>query len=175
MTADLLARTLQEFLPAASRGVVVEQGEIIFDLESARHSVSSKDGRCLLHMWSAERNVVREIVNLEPKKDALYLSVRRFGQAKPHKLMICRERDQRTAVARLTARTQYARRLEKSAAKNEDRVALAFRLAYGREPTREETGASVEFVRGAGTKDRLTPWEQFAHAILASNEFLWID
>jgi len=117
MTADLLARTLQEFLPAAARGVVVEQGEIIFDLESARHSVSSKDGRCLLHMWSAERNVVREIVNLEPKKDALYLSVRRFGQAKPHKLMICRERDQRTAVGRMTARTQYARRLEKSLAR----------------------------------------------------------
>jgi len=69
----------------------------------------------------------------------------------------------------------FARRLEKSAAKDEDRVALAFRLAYGREPTREETGASVEFVRGGGAKDRLTPWEQFAQAILASNEFLWVD
>src|SRR5258708_13743551 len=106
MAGDLLARTLQEFLPAAPRGVVVEQGEIIFDLESARHSVSSKDGRCLLHMWSAERNVVREIVNLEPKKDALYLSVRKFGQAKPHKLMICRERAHLTALRPMTPRTQ---------------------------------------------------------------------
>jgi hypothetical protein len=69
----------------------------------------------------------------------------------------------------------FADRLEKSAAKDEDRVALAFRLAYCREPTREELAASVEFVRGAGSADRLSPWQQFAQAILASNEFLWVD
>jgi hypothetical protein len=69
----------------------------------------------------------------------------------------------------------FAARLEKAAAKDEDRVALAFRLAYGREPTREESGASLEFVRDAGTKDRLTPRQQFAQAILASNEFMWVD
>jgi hypothetical protein len=69
----------------------------------------------------------------------------------------------------------FARRLEKAAPKEEDRIALAFRLAYGREPGRAEMRASVDFVRGAETTDRLTPWEQFAQAILASNEFLWVD
>jgi hypothetical protein len=35
--------------------------------------------------------------------------------------------------------------------------------------------ASQEFIRGAGARDRLTPWEQFAQSLLASNEFMWID
>ena len=69
----------------------------------------------------------------------------------------------------------FARRLEKAAAKEEERIGWAFRLAYGREPTPEEMRASLEFVHGAGTRERLAPWEQFAQAILASNEFMWID
>ncbi len=68
----------------------------------------------------------------------------------------------------------FAKRLEMAAAKDEERIAAAFRLAYGREPAPEEMRVSLDFVRGAGTKDRLTPWEQFAQAILASNEFQWI-
>jgi Protein of unknown function (DUF1553)/Protein of unknown function (DUF1549)/Planctomycete cytochrome C len=72
----------------------------------------------------------------------------------------------------------FAKRLEKAAPGEEDRVALAFRLAYGREPTDVERRASQEFLRDARTarpQDRLSAWEQFAQAILASNEFLWVD
>jgi hypothetical protein len=72
----------------------------------------------------------------------------------------------------------FAKRLEKAAAGEEDRIGLAFRLAYGREPSEVETRASAEFLREAGTPrptDRLNAWEQFAQAILASNEFLWVD
>jgi len=69
----------------------------------------------------------------------------------------------------------FAKRLATAAAKDEERIALAFRLAYGREPAPAEMRASVEYVRDAGAKDRLTPWEQFAQAILASNEFQWVD
>ncbi|HMF19642.1 MAG TPA: DUF1553 domain-containing protein, partial [Gemmataceae bacterium] len=69
----------------------------------------------------------------------------------------------------------FARRLEKAAPKEEDRIALAFRLAFGREPAAEEMRASQEFIRDAGASDRLTPSEQFAQSLLASNEFMWID
>jgi hypothetical protein len=72
----------------------------------------------------------------------------------------------------------FAKRLEKSAPREDDRIKLAFRLAYGREPSVEEKRASVAFLREAGTPrqtDRLNAWEQFAQAILASNEFLWVD
>ena len=72
----------------------------------------------------------------------------------------------------------FAKRLAKEAASDADRINLAFRLAYSREPTDGERRASAEFLREAGTPrpgDRLTAWEQFAQAILASNEFLWVD
>ncbi|MSQ96272.1 MAG: DUF1553 domain-containing protein [Gemmataceae bacterium] len=72
----------------------------------------------------------------------------------------------------------FAKRLEKAAPGEMERVTLAFRLAYGREPAEVERRASEEFLREARTarpQDRLNAWEQFAQAILASNEFLWVD
>jgi hypothetical protein len=114
MTPDLLARTLQQFLTESRHGVVVEEGEIIFDLHSTRFSISAERGRCLVQMWSSERNIVREVLEAELKKDVLRLSVRKFAQSRPHVLQICRERDQRTAAARKTARSHYARLLERT-------------------------------------------------------------
>jgi hypothetical protein len=111
MTPDLLARTLEQFLLGSRHGIVVEAGEIIFDLDSARFSISADRGRCLLHMWSAERNIVRELVDADLKKDALRLSVRKFAQSRPHLLQICRERDRRTPTARKTARSHYSKLL----------------------------------------------------------------
>ncbi len=72
----------------------------------------------------------------------------------------------------------FAKRLEKAASSEPERITLAFRLAYGREPADIEKRASEEFLRDAKTarpQDRLNAWEQFAQAILASNEFLWVD
>lgn len=109
MTADLLARTLEQFLLASNHGVVVEAGEIIFELDSVRFSASAERGRCLLHIWSAERNIVREVVDANLTKDALRLSVRKFAQSRPQILQICRDRDRRTPAARKTARTNYSK------------------------------------------------------------------
>lgn len=71
----------------------------------------------------------------------------------------------------------FAKRLQNASPKIEEQIRFAFRLAYGRTPTTEETKASEAFIRDASAegKDRLTPFEQFAHAILSSNEFQWID
>src|SRR5579864_7767901 len=114
MTPDLLARILEQFLVESRHGVVVEEGQIIFDLSATRFSISAQRGRCLLHLWSSERNTVREVLDAEMKKDVLRLSVRKFAQSRPHVLQICRERDQRTAAARKTARSHYARLLERT-------------------------------------------------------------
>jgi hypothetical protein len=114
MTPDQLACALQEFLVASRHGMIIEDNEVIFDLESARYSISAERGRCLLHIWSIDRNVVREVAELRSQKEALQLSVRKFGQSRPHNLLICRERDQRTAAARKTGRARHAKALEKS-------------------------------------------------------------
>jgi hypothetical protein len=113
MTPDLLARTLKEFLAAARRGVVIEDGQVLFDLESAQYSVSCQKDRCLLHLWSQERNLVRNVLGAEAKNGILTLTVRRFAQARPVKLEICRDRDRRTPTAQKAARSRYARLLER--------------------------------------------------------------
>jgi hypothetical protein len=113
MTPDLLARSLQEFLAESGRGVVIEDGQVIFDLESARHSISAERGRCLLHLWSEERNVVREVLDAEIKQGTLNLSVRGFAKARPHRMEICRNRDRRSPTAKKEARSRYARLLER--------------------------------------------------------------
>lgn len=114
MNPDLLARSLQEFLAGAENGVVVEDGQIIFDLASAQYSISAERGRCLLHLWSEERNTVREVVEAESKNGLLALSVRRFGQARTHTLEIHRHRDRRTVTAQKASRSLYARVLERA-------------------------------------------------------------
>jgi hypothetical protein len=104
MTATLLARTLQEFLSASRSAVVLEDGQVLFDLETAQYSLSSEKDRCLLHLWSQERNTVRHVLDAESKKGTLTLTVRRFGQARPIKMEICSDRDRRPPTAQKAAR-----------------------------------------------------------------------
>jgi hypothetical protein len=114
MTPDLLARSLQEFLAASRSAVVLEDGQVLFDLETAQYSLSSEKDRCLIHFWSAERNVVRHVVDAEVKKNMLVLTVRRFGQTRPIKMEICRDRDRRPPTEQKAARSRYARVLERA-------------------------------------------------------------
>jgi hypothetical protein len=93
--------------------VVIEDGQVLFDLESAQYSVSCQKDRCLLHLWSQERNLVRNVLDAESKNGILTLTVRRFAQARPVKLEICRDRDRRTPTAQKAARSRYARLLER--------------------------------------------------------------
>jgi hypothetical protein len=113
MTADMLARSLQEFLAGSSGGVVIEDEQVVFDLQSARHSISAERGRCLLHLWSEERNVVREVLEAELKQGTLTLSVRGFAKARPHRMELRRDSDCRNQTARKAGRSRYARLLER--------------------------------------------------------------
>src|SRR5262245_16484510 len=113
MTHDLLARSLQEFLANSSDAVVTEDGQLLFDLATAQYSISSEKDRCLLHLWSQERNLVRQVLAAETRNSTLTLTVRRFAQARPNKMEICRDRDRRAPAVQKAARTRYARLLER--------------------------------------------------------------
>src|SRR5215469_6365065 len=113
MTPDRIARALQEFLSTASSGVVTEDGAVVFELDSAQYSISADRGRCLLHLWSAERNVVREVLDAELNSGGLILSVRGFAKARPHRLEIYRDRDRRTPSIKKSTRQRYAQTLER--------------------------------------------------------------
>jgi hypothetical protein len=118
MHPETLARAIQEFLGEAPAAVVREDGEVTFDFASARYSLSTDHGKCVLHLWSGERNAVRRVVEAEQKNGVLRLEVQRFGQPKPTKLEICRDRDHRTPTAKSAARTTYRKLLERALGKN---------------------------------------------------------
>ena len=113
MTPDALVRTVEEFLSQAHDAVVLEDGAVAFDLAQAKYSISGERNKCLLHLWSAERNVVRRVVDLEIKNEVLRLAVQRLGQSHPTKLEICRQRDRRTPTAKRAARLAYQRLLQR--------------------------------------------------------------
>ena len=114
MTSETLAAALGDFLSGSSSAVVIEDGGITFDLAQAKYSVLGENNKCLLHLWSAERNVVRRVLDLETKGETLRVTVQRMGQPKPTKLEICRERDRRTASAKKQARLAYRSVLERA-------------------------------------------------------------
>jgi hypothetical protein len=114
MNADALTRTLEEFLTDASGAVVLEDGAVMFDLAQAKYSISGEHNKCLLHLWSPERNTVRRVLDAEVKSGMLRLAVQRLGQAHPTKIEICRERDRRSPTAKRAARAAYEARLRRA-------------------------------------------------------------
>jgi hypothetical protein len=111
---ELLSRTVQEFLAEAAGAIVLEDGAVAFDLGQAKYSISGEHDKCLLHLWSAERNTVRRVLEAEVKNGTLRLAVQRLGQARPTKLEICRERDRRSPTAKKAARISYEAKLRRA-------------------------------------------------------------
>ena len=118
MNADSLTRTLEEFLGEASGAVVIEDGAVMFDLAQSKYSISGEHNKCLLHLWSPERNTVRRVVDAEVKSGTLRLAVQRLGHSQPTKLEICRERDRRSPTAKRAARVAYEARLKRALERN---------------------------------------------------------
>ena len=86
---------------------------MIFDLRSARYSVGESHGRCLLQFWSDERNLMRTVVEVRQRAQSLRLTTRRMGVVKPQALELVPSCDRRTPTARVAARRNYQRLLER--------------------------------------------------------------
>ena len=117
-TPQALTRTVQDFLSEAAGAVVLENGAVAFDLAQSKYSISGEYNRCLLHLWSAERNSVRRVLEAEVKNGILRLAVQRMGHAHPLKLEICRERDRRSPSARRVVRAAYEQELRRTLDRN---------------------------------------------------------
>lgn len=111
MLPDLLAREIQSFLEESPRAVLIEDGQPIFDLSCSRLSLNTERSKCLLHVWSEERNIVRRILEAERKNGVLRLKVQKFGAPKPHTVELVSDRDQRSPSAKRAQRTAYQRLL----------------------------------------------------------------
>jgi hypothetical protein len=130
MTPEMLIRTLQEFLSEAAGAVVLEDGAVTFDLALAKYSISGEHNKCLLHLWSSERNAVRRVVDAEVKNGTLRLAVQRLGQARPTKLEIVRDRDRRSPSAKKAARASYEQKLRRALERKFSEFVIA-RLTIG--------------------------------------------
>jgi hypothetical protein len=118
MTAESLSSLVAGFLDGSRAAVVVEDGAVVFDLADAKYSISGEYNKCLVHLWSSERNVVRRVLDAEIKGATLRLQVQRMGQSRPTRLDICRDRDQRSPAARRAARVAYEPRLRRALERN---------------------------------------------------------
>src|SRR5512146_716463 len=112
MNPDTLARAIADFLAESPHAAVLEDGALAFDFAAgARYSITTEHGKCVLHLWSPERNTVRRVLDAELTRGNLRLAVQRFGQTKPGKLELCGDRDRRSPSARKAARSAYQQRL----------------------------------------------------------------
>ena len=108
-----LALSLEQFFAQHPRAALLEDGRVLFEMTAAHYSISAEHGRCVLHLWSEERNMVRTVVGLEARKETLRIRVRRLGAQRPQFLELLRDRDQRTPATRALSRTRYLRLLER--------------------------------------------------------------
>jgi len=113
VTPESLVCTVEDFLTSSRDAVIIEDGAVVFDLAQSTYSISGEWNKCLLHLWSEERNFVRRVLEAEVKNEILRLAVQRLGQAKPTKLEIYSERDRRTPTAKRAARVAYQQVLQR--------------------------------------------------------------
>ncbi len=113
-TVVAIAQQIEEFLAQHPEAAVLEDGKVIFDLRFAKASINTEHNRCTLHLWSEERNLVRQIVSVTERAETLRLDTQRFGHAQSKLLELVASRERRTPTTRETARQRYVRTLERA-------------------------------------------------------------
>jgi hypothetical protein len=113
-----LAQIIESYLADHPAAALLEDGRAVFDMRSAHYSVGESHGRCLLQLWSDERNIVRTVVGVQERAQCLRLITRRMGAAKPQSLELTPTSDRRTPTARETARRNHLRLLERVLARH---------------------------------------------------------
>ncbi|HKO19174.1 MAG TPA: hypothetical protein VJU82_09845 [Acidobacteriaceae bacterium] len=104
---------IEAFVAEHPKTAVVEDGGVLFEMGRAQYTLTDAHGRCTLHLWDDQRNIVRTISAATERSSGLRLITRRFGQTRPGSLELLADRERRTPVGRETARTRYLRLLER--------------------------------------------------------------
>ena len=67
------------------------------------------------------------------------------------------------------------RLLNENLASDSERISFAYQLLFARKPSEREITLALDFVGDAEGKARENNWIQYAHVLLASNEFLYVN
>jgi hypothetical protein len=113
-----LTLAISEYLAEHPAAAVLEDGSLLFDMRFARFSVTESHNRCVLQLWSEERNLVRSVTGVQHRSGCLRLATRKLGAPKPVALELVPNPDRRTPAARDIARRNYLRLLERVLQRN---------------------------------------------------------
>jgi hypothetical protein len=74
----------------------------------------------------------------------------------------------------------FAARLQKESADEAARIRAGYELAFARPATDDEVAIGLRFLSAKDSpeeaaRNKLTRWERYAQALLASNEFMYVD
>ncbi|WP_371417581.1 hypothetical protein [Granulicella sp. S190] len=159
-TVEQISAALESFLAESPRAVVLEEGKVLFDMREAKYKLATEHGRCTLHLWGEDRNLVRRVSGTTLRNGVLRLSTHRFGQTKPHTLELVTDRDRRTPSTREATRVKYLRVLDRVLLRSfPDFKTDAFRTAMDLEKSFGPAYARGSLVHG-----------QKAWAVIAVNE-----
>lgn len=112
-TASRLVESIDSYLVDHPAAALLEDGRVLFDMRMAHYAVSEAHGRCVLQLWSEERNLVRTVVEVQERAQCLRLMTRRMGATKPQALELVATNDRRTPTARDASRRNYQKLLER--------------------------------------------------------------
>jgi hypothetical protein len=112
-TPQQIVAAFEAFVAEHPKTSVVEDGKVLFDLSRAQYTLTDAHGRCTLHLWNEEHNLVRTVSAANERASGLRLTTHRFGQSKPGSLELLADHERRTPVGRETMRTRYLRLLER--------------------------------------------------------------
>jgi hypothetical protein len=116
-TPEQITVALEAFLAEHPQAVVVEDGTVVFDMRTAKYSLATEHGRCALHLWGEEGNIVRRVSGAVARGAArermLRLTTHRFGQTRPGSLELLADKDRRPPTTREATRMRYLRTLER--------------------------------------------------------------
>ncbi|WP_353068072.1 hypothetical protein RBB75_10520 [Tunturibacter empetritectus] len=112
-TVEQISAALESFLAESPRAVVLEDGRALFDMREAKYKLATEHGRCTLHLWGEDRNLVRRVSGTVLRNGVLRLSTHRFGQTKLQTLELVTDRDRRTPSTREATRVRYLKVLER--------------------------------------------------------------
>lgn len=110
----VLARTIEAYMIEHPTAAVLEDGRVVFDMRAARYSVADFRGRCVVELWSEERNLIRTVVEIQQRSQSLRLMTRRMGAPRTQTLELVPSNDRRTPTSRESGRRNYQRLLERA-------------------------------------------------------------
>ncbi len=149
---EQIAAAIEAYLQAHDQATVLEDGKAVFDMREAKYALSTEHGRCSLHLWSEQRNVVRRVVEAKEKNGNLRLATLRMGQSQTKLLELVADRSVRTPTTRDAARARYLRTLERVLAREcPDWHPDGFRTAMDLERSFGPAYARGSLIRGASS------------------------